>query len=223
MDANYRVIISLFRIVWWFHVCVLFWGTAFILTLSHFVIATTVCTWYFANDRSELGSPIIKGFTWGLTLHIGTLAVGSLVLAIIWGIRTFLAYITAKVKAAEKESGVSNKLLDCALGCMNCLVACFERFIKWLNKHIYIQTILNSVGFFRGAANAIELLAANSLRFGTLNGLLELVVNFGSLLISITVTVFGYILLEFSEKWSSAVFETFAPLVVIFKIIRLSF
>lgn len=143
------------------------------------------------------------------------MAIGSFILAVIWAIRTFLAYLTAKVKAAEKKTGASNKLLDWFLGCANCCVACFDRFIRWLNKHIYVQTVLNSVGFFKGLAKAVEILGSNILRFGTLNGLLELVMNFGTLLIAVLVTLIGHFLLKYTEKFTKVVFETFTPLIVL--------
>ena len=147
---------------------------------------------------------------------MGTLAIGSFVLAIIWSIRTFLAYLTAKIKSAQKETGTSNAIVDCFLGCMNCYVACFDRFIRWLNKHIYIQTVLNSVGFCGGFTKASEILMSNLGRFGVLNGLLELVMNFGTFLISTLVTIIGYFMLKYTEKFTKIIFETFSPLIVIF-------
>lgn len=38
----------------------------------------------------------------------------------------------------KKAGANKNKLTQCLLKCMQCYVACFERFIKFLNRNAFI-------------------------------------------------------------------------------------
>lgn len=62
----------------------LLWVLAFLMYSSSFVLISVACIWYFSSSRHHLGSPILKGFLWAWFYHIGTLAFGSLLLAVIW-------------------------------------------------------------------------------------------------------------------------------------------
>src|SRR3990167_4691123 len=81
------------RFLWYVHLFSLFWNTSFFLYLSNFVIIVSAVTWYFASNKDDIGSPITFGFAWGVTYHIGSIAFGSLILAIVWSIQAFLAYL----------------------------------------------------------------------------------------------------------------------------------
>lgn len=67
--------------------------------------------------------------------HLGSLAFGSLILAIIQFIRVILAYMESQMK---KAGGNQNAAIKFLLRCLSCYLACFERFIKFLNKNAYI-------------------------------------------------------------------------------------
>ena len=186
------------------------WHVAFINNVGQFVLAAVACIWYFAPSRNSLGSPICKSFGWALFTHIGTIAFGSLLLAIIWAIQIVLAYIHQKVK---ENQGKDSKL-RWLIGCLQCCAACFERIIKYISRHAYIETILRSVGFCPGAMKAFSVITSNILRFGILSGITELAMLFGNIFIASVVTIIGNYLLHWKASYSDVIFETFAPLVV---------
>jgi hypothetical protein len=64
-----------------FNIC---WAGAFFLTVSHFVITCSTCIWYTHSNKTDLKFPISKSAYWMLRYHLGTLAFGSLILAIVW-------------------------------------------------------------------------------------------------------------------------------------------
>lgn len=76
-----------------FHLVYLLWSVFFIDHLGNFVMSTVACIWYFAADRNRLNSPVFTAFSWGIFYHIGTVAFGSLVLALVWLIRTTIEYM----------------------------------------------------------------------------------------------------------------------------------
>lgn len=202
------------RYFWYFHLFSFLWNVAFLLSLSHFVLTAVACIWYFAPDRKELGSPIVQAFKWGLVTHIGTIAMGSLILALVWLVQIILEYIRQKLQ----ENGPQNTAVNCLINCLQCLVACFERFVKFINKHAYIETVLESTSFCPSAASAFTLITSNALRFGVLHGISALIIFFGTWTIALAVTIIGYFMLKGVAYFNQVVFETFAPLLLIFLI-----
>ena len=67
--------------------------------------------------------------------HLGTIAFGSLILAVIKIIRYLIDYIQVRLK------GTSNQFARYTLKCLKCLF-CF-RFLKFLNKNAYIEVCWN--------------------------------------------------------------------------------
>lgn len=43
----------------------------------------------------------------------------------------------------EKMGASKNKVTKCLLKCLSCLMACFERFIRFLTRNAYIMVIHN--------------------------------------------------------------------------------
>lgn len=107
--------------------------------------------------------PVSRSVWRAFRYHFGTLAFGSFILALVWIIKTILAYVSAKLKA----EGVTDqsKLVEWIINCLQCYVNCFERFIKFLNKNAYIQTALMSTSFCESARNAFFLILRNGGRF----------------------------------------------------------
>lgn len=215
MDSNDRVSIfpnlsNVNRYLWYFYLFALLWHVAFINNVGQFVLTGVACIWYFAPNRSKLNSPICRAFSWALWLHVGTVAFGALLLAIIWAVQIILAYIHKKVK----ENQGKDSWLRWLVGCLQCCAACFERLIKYISRHAYVETVLRSIGFCPGAMKAFGVITSNILRFGTLAGITELAMLFGNIFIATVVTIIGNYLLQWKAQYSNVVFETFAPLVV---------
>lgn len=80
--------------LWYFHLFALFWILAFILAGCQFIVAATATQWYFtsSSDASGTGS-VCKSTYWCIRYHLGSLAFGSLLLAIIMFIRFIFEYM----------------------------------------------------------------------------------------------------------------------------------
>jgi len=214
MEHKYKVIKYLTsRIAFYLKVFALFWIAAFILYLSHFILISVACQWYFTPNRNNLTTPVTRAFGWALFYHIGTLAFGAFLLALIWIVQIILAYIHKKVKDSK---AADNKLVLYLITCLQCLAACFERILKYISRHAFTQTVLRSVGFCQGSWSAFIIVTSNCLRFGVLAGISEVVMIFGAVFIASVVTLIGHFILKYVEKYSQLVFETFSPMVVRF-------
>lgn len=72
--------------------------------------------------------------------------------------------------------------------CIMCFVACFERLMKFVNKHAYIEVLLRNKTFCGGVFKAVSLLTGNFLRVGVLMGLVSLVMFISTLFIVFVVS-----------------------------------
>lgn len=95
----------------------------------------------------------------------------------------------------EKVAGSENKAVKCLLRCLSCLMACFERFIRFLNYNAYIMIALTGKNFCSAAKSAFETVWANSMRFALVNGIGGAFIFVGKVCISIvTLMIFYYVI-----------------------------
>ena len=79
------------QIFWIFE---LLWNNAFIIAASQFTLASSVCLWYFAQGTGNSAHATVRRSFWrAFRYHLGSLAFGSLLLAIVQFIRLILAAI----------------------------------------------------------------------------------------------------------------------------------
>lgn len=209
------------RIFWYCHLFSLLWNMSFLIYFSHFTIAVMAVTWYYAKDKYNLNGAFCKSIKWGIFYHYGSLAFGSLILAIIWAIQIMLAYIQEKV---ETEGSPDNCIIKVFLKIIICIVACFERLIKFLSGHAFIEVAMRSVSFCEGATNAMSLILSNALRIGILHGICTLVISFGAVAITAITVIFCYMILcidYFEDKLTSMVGPLLVCIIIAFIISHL--
>ena len=199
------------RALIWVMLFALAWGISFNFSQETFSIAAMSSSWYFERRDKQHVSPWTV-ICWSFTYHIGTLAFGSLLIAIVWVIQAVLSYLYSKLKEYGGEDSAAGFLIKCAA----CFVACFERTLKFINKHAYIETALRNLDFCPAAAKCLEITTKNFLRFGVLLGLTEMFLFMGTLLIScLTTFIMNYAIVAYSNHYSIEV-DTIGPLLFVF-------
>lgn len=66
--------------------------------------------------------------------HLGSVAIGSFVVAIIQFIRFLLAYLEKKSKTAQAKAGVAGAFVKYLMCCVNCFMWYLEKVMKFINK-----------------------------------------------------------------------------------------
>jgi hypothetical protein len=108
---------------------------AFFIGATQFVISATAAIWYFTSTSDANGSgSIIRGYWWVLRYHLGTVAFGSLIIAIVQMIRLIFEYYAEKLESANQDNAVVKALLCATRCCLDCL----ERFVKFISVNAYI-------------------------------------------------------------------------------------
>eukprot|EP00450_Noctiluca_scintillans_P039716 CAMPEP_0194476184 /NCGR_PEP_ID=MMETSP0253-20130528/101_1 /TAXON_ID=2966 /ORGANISM="Noctiluca scintillans" /LENGTH=824 /DNA_ID=CAMNT_0039315027 /DNA_START=56 /DNA_END=2530 /DNA_ORIENTATION=- len=166
------------------------WQSAFMVALSQCIVAGAVGAWFFAPKGDKmttwsLGIGIKNAVLW----HTGSLAFGSFILAVVQFIRWFLYWLK---KQAEAQGNIVMVYVCKILGC---LVWCFEKCVKFLNKNAYIQIALMGTNFCVSAKHAFWLILRNALRFGAVMALSYMVHVIGYLLITVLTGFAGYFIL----------------------------
>lgn len=152
------------------------WIIAFMVSFNVFVIASACVIWFFQQgEGQEQGkktkkNPCCTGYVWATVWHMGSIAFGSFILASIWAIQIIMAYIDKKMKDAKAH----NCCTKCIFSYIHCCLACFERFIQFLNKQAYIQVALTNKSFCPAAWKAFTVILNHMGDFS----MLSLIANF---------------------------------------------
>lgn len=97
--------------------------------------------------------------------HMGSIALGSFIVAIIQFVRIILEYIDHKTKHMQ-ETNVIYKYMLC---CVRCCMWYLEKIMKFINRNAYIIVAIKGASFCRAATTAIKLLIDNVLRLAAVN------------------------------------------------------
>jgi hypothetical protein len=196
-----------------YHLFGLLWFNAFVMAATQFVIASTTALWYFSQGTGQNAPKTIRtSIKRLLRYHFGSIAFGSLILAIVQMIRLVLAYIQAQ---AKKLQGKDGKVVRFVLSCLQCYLACFEKCIKFLNKNAYIQIALSGKSFCGAAKDAFSLIMRNPLRMGVVTSLGGIFVLFGKIFIASLTALAGFLVITNWDKFNQ-IYSPFIPTIIIF-------
>ena len=154
------------------HIFGCLWLMAFISGCLQMVLAGAVSKWFFDRGekrearKGELGPGLhvkckanthTARATVDLILYnLGTVAFGSLIIAIVQTARIVLEYMQRQLHGRE------SKMAQNLFKALRCCLLCFERFLKYINKNAYICSAMYGYGFFRSAKRAFTLIINNA-------------------------------------------------------------
>jgi choline transporter-like protein 2/4/5 len=166
----------------------LYWGLFFFTAFGELVLAGVFAEWYWSNDKSYMPSCVLGSAIWNATVfHLGTIAFGSLIIAIIRMIRTILEYVEKKCKK------FNNDLTKCLLKCCQCCLWCLEKFMRFINRNAYIMCAVKSTNFCSSAKSAFNLLMRNLFRVVVLDSVVDFLLFLGKIVIVLLTGAVSYL------------------------------
>jgi choline transporter-like protein 2/4/5 len=166
----------------------LYWGIFFFTAFGELVLAGVFAEWYWTKDKSKLPSCTLGSSLWNATIfHLGTVAFGSLIIAIIRMVRTVLEYVE------KKCNKFNNDLTKCLLKCCQCCLWCLEKFMRFINRNAYIMCAVKSTNFCKSAKDAFNLLMRNLVRVVVLDSVVDFLLFLGKLVIVLLTGVTSYL------------------------------
>lgn len=149
----------------WYLLFIFFWVAAFVLAIGDMTVALAVSRWYFTVSKREVNSSWVLGsLKTTFRYHLGTLAFGSLLLAIVRLLRAIMVRIQQTVKKMTNE-----KIANMLLCCCQCCLCCLERILKFINKNAYIQCAIFGTPFWESGRQACFLIVRQAARVGTVS------------------------------------------------------
>jgi hypothetical protein len=191
----------------YFEVLGVVWINSIKIAFTQFIIACTVGIWYFSREKAGYKAILTSTF-YSVRYHLGSLAFGSLLLSVIRWIKFALWYLKEKV---FKEAYEGNCLVRMGCKCVGCYVDCFERFVKFIDKHAYIQIALTGESFCEAAKNAFSMIVENSARFAALGALGDIFSVLGKIFITFFTTYVGFLIVTHVEHYKEKLQSPIAP------------
>ncbi|XP_060534569.1 choline transporter-like 2 isoform X2 [Cylas formicarius] len=165
-----------------------FWLICFISAMGQMMLAQVFAQWYWTFQKRNLPFFALTSAVYRtLRYHIGTLAFGSLIIAICKIIRACLEYIDHKLKKYDNEI---TKVIMC---CLKCFFWCLENFLKFLNKNAYIMCAIHGKGFCASARDAFMLLMRNIVRVFVLDKVTDFLFFLSKVLVTVGVGAVAYL------------------------------
>ncbi|CAH1236388.1 unnamed protein product [Diabrotica balteata] len=171
-----------------YNIFAFFWLLCFVIALGQMVLAGVFAQWYWTFKKSRLPFfAVTSAFARTLRYHIGTLAFGSLIIAICKLIRLFLEYVDHKVKKYD------NDLTKAIMCIFKCFFYCLEKFLRFLNKNAYIMCSIHGKNFCVSAKDAFMLLMRNILRVWVLDKITDFLFFLSKVLLTLGVGAASYV------------------------------
>lgn len=176
--------------MFWYNLFGLFWLVAFIIAVQLFVTGCTVCLWYFGGHGSDEGegdkpAGVWISVKWAFRYHLGSLAWGSFLIAVITMIRVIFEYIVYQYEKTSMKDNIVFKIVTCII---RCYLKCLDCCVKFMNKNAYIQVALHSESFCTGAKNSFWIMAQNGRRFTAVGVTGAILLFIGKALITVSCT-----------------------------------
>lgn len=171
-----------------FNIFGFFWLAFFVSALGQMVLAQVFAQWYWTFRKSNLPFfAITAAFYRTIRYHLGTLAFGSLIIAICRMIRVCLEYVDQKLKQYD------NEFTKAILCCLKCFFWCLEKFLKFINKNAYIMCAIHGKNFCASAKDAFMLLMRNIIRVFVLDKITDFLFFLSKLLVTVGVGAVAYV------------------------------
>merc|ERR1711920_203699 len=144
--------------------------------------------WFFNQSRDgAFQRGALRKSIWNvIRYHMGSLAFGSFIIAVVQFIRYVMMFLEKQAQARK------NRVMVYVLKCVQCLIWCFEKCLEYINKLAYIQIALLGTNFCTSAKKAFYLLLRNAVRFASVAVLGSAIDFIGWVCIMVATAFLGY-------------------------------
>jgi solute carrier family 44 (choline transporter-like protein), member 2/4/5 len=185
------------------------WFGAFLFALAEIILAGVFANYYWSKGHMSTSFPLIYSFIIVVRYHLGSIAFGSLLIALLRYIRMIIEYINSKLAQIT-----DNFLVAFLMRCFACLFWLFEKFLKFLNKNSYVLIASRGYSFCKATRKAFVYVISNCLRFIVLVHLTEWILFCGTVTICACNAYLFYHYLQWTEQLDYLVLR-WTPIVAI--------
>lgn len=176
----------------------LLWTNQFIHAFLVVSVSGTVGTFYWLDeDHPRAKRPVLSSLWVAFRYHLGTIAFGSLLVAVVQFIRYITMYLDARTKKMQKE----NRVMKFIFMILHCCLRCLERCIKFITNNAFVVTGLYGKNFCMSTKAAFGLIMANMAQVATLNFLSDIIVKLGQVGIAASAALLAWLIFENDEAY----------------------
>ncbi|KAG7382337.1 hypothetical protein PHYPSEUDO_005015 [Phytophthora pseudosyringae] len=177
-----------------YHLFGLLWTSQFIQAAAYATIAGAFCEYYWTLDKRRVPArPVLRSMWRTIRYHFGSVAFGSLIIAIVQFLRIALEYIDQKMRAAKQ----GNAVVKVAMMCLKCFLWCFEKCLKFLNKNAFIVMAMKGHSFCPSMKASFSLLLANAARVATVSIIARFLMILGKIFITGFCMLFMFVFIRY--------------------------
>ena len=143
--------------------------------------------------------PVIASLWRTVRYHLGTVSLGSLIIAICQFLRVILGYLDEQSKSAQK----GNIVLRIVFKCLGCFLMCFEKCVRYITRKAYIVTAIKGSNFCSSGMTVFHLILSHGALIGFVNVIANFVMIMGKIFITLVCTMLAY--------WVFTTVPTFMP------------
>jgi choline transporter-like protein 2/4/5 len=155
------------------------------------VTAGAIATFYW--ERSNMpAAPVKTAFNRTLRYHMGSIAIGSFIVAVVQFMRAILEYIDQKTKRMSD----SNPILKYAMCIVKYCMWYLEKVIKFINRNAYILVAVKGYSYCYSAIKAVALIIMNALRMAAVNTVGDFLTWLGKIVVAGCCGFIAFLLLD---------------------------
>jgi len=186
-----------------YHFFALLWNMAFLRHFTILTIAGAIGSWYWTpyvdGEKQNLPSAMVYGSACrSFRYHIGTVAFGSFIIAVIEAIQVVVEYIKRKYLD-------ENSCLKCIGSYIQCCLDCFKRIMEFISRNAYIITACKGKNFCSAAWEAFNFIMDNLTQVAAVNWISAYLMFLGKVFIVLGSVVVAYFLAITDDDISSVI------------------
>lgn len=190
------------------------WIVAWIEYTSRFIVIVGACTYYFNNNRENLNveapADIDYGFYTAYVNHMGSIAFGAFIIALIRLIKIIFYYAAKRMSQLSGENPVSRAFVTCA----GCILNVIEKICDYLNEAAFCYMAVTGNHFLTSAWEAFLLNLKHGVKFIFANLIANIFIFIGKFAI-VTANLFClYLLMKYRHDMDE-VHSLWGPMIVV--------
>jgi choline transporter-like protein 2/4/5 len=185
------------------------WLLNFFLGIAIMTVCGAFADWYWTQGNTEK-FPVAKSMWRTVRYHLGSIAFGSLLIALVQFARIILEYVDRKTKTLQEK----NKGMKYLIQCLKCVLACFEKCIKYLTRTAYIIIAIRGVSFCSAGITVFHLLTNHAKQIGITLSISSVMMLLGKIVITGGCGFAGFAWITMDPTYSTKVFSPILPIIL---------
>mmetsp|Transcript_43204 Transcript_43204/g.72014 ORF Transcript_43204/g.72014 Transcript_43204/m.72014 type:complete len:760 (-) Transcript_43204:174-2453(-) len=198
------------------------WTLYFIIGVSYVTLAGVFGEYYFKKGEmnSLTASPVVSSLQRTGRYHLGSVALGAFIIALIEFVRAIISYMKAKAEQTAKSvgGGTASSIVTKLFCYVECCLCCLSMIIKYISRQAYIVIALTGCGYCSASRKVVDILTSNIIQVAAVNVIGDSILFLGKLTIAFGSSVLAYLWLDTEnyETGDDAISSPVVPVLLVF-------